>query len=194
MRAITAGRGQIMTVATYKWMIDRYHQAIEAGVFADQSLELLGGELVLMPPEREPHVYFSDRAANILRQALGGQAQIREGRPITIPNDSEPQPDVAIVQPLDAVYLEHHPYPENIFWLMEYSSITVYNNLNNKQVLYAQAGILEYWVVNLQDLQLTVFREPSPSGYRSSSNYKNGTITSLAFPDISIDVQQLFQL
>lgn len=50
-----------MTVATYKWTIDRYHQAVEAGVFDDRPVELLKGELVVMAPEGEPHTYFSDR-------------------------------------------------------------------------------------------------------------------------------------
>ena len=94
-----------MTIATYKWTIDRYHQAIDSGIFDGQNLELLRGDLILMPPEGEPHVYFSDRAAQILRSLLLGQAQVREGRPITLPNGSEPQPDLAIVQPLDTVYL-----------------------------------------------------------------------------------------
>ena len=190
---INAFRGQMMTVATYKWTIDRYHQAIESGVFDGQNIELLCGELIVMPPEREPHAYFSVRAAEILRRMLAEQAQIREGRPVTLPNGSEPQP-VAIVQPLDTVYLEHHPYPENIFFTIEYSYSTLSYDLGDKQIAYAESGIPEYWVVDLQDLEIVIFRDPAPLGYRSITKLTDGRISPLAFPDLAIDVRSLFQI
>jgi Uma2 family endonuclease len=183
-----------MTIATYKWTLDRYHQAIDLGFFDGQNIELLRGDLIVMPPEGEAHVYFSDRTAQILRRLLAAQAQVREGRPVTLPNSSEPQPDLAIVKPLDTVYLEHHPYPEDIFWLIEYSNTTIAYDLGDKQVTYAQSGILEYWVVNLQDLVLSVFREPTPLGYRSHFNIPEGQISPLVFPQISIEVRQLFEV
>lgn len=183
-----------MTVATYKWTLDRYHQAIESGVFDGQNIELLRGELIEMPPEREPHVFFSERAAEILRRMLAGEAQIREGRPVTLPNGSEPQPDVAIVQPLNTVYLEHHPYPENIFLTIEYSYSTLSYDLGRKQIAYAESGIVEYWVVDLQDLELIVFRDPSPAGYRTVTKFVDGQISPLAFPNLAIDVWRFFQI
>jgi Uma2 family endonuclease len=183
-----------MTVATYKWTIDRYHQAIESGVFDGQNIELLRGELIQMPPEGEAHVYFSERAAEILRRILAGQAQIREGRPVTLPNGSEPQPDVAIVRPLDTVYLEHHPYPENIFWLIEYSYSTLSYDVGDKQIAYAHADISEYWVVDLQGLEVVVFRDPAPAGYRTVTKFVDGQVSPLAFPNLSIDVRRFFQI
>lgn len=183
-----------MTLTTYKWTIDRYHQAISSGIFDGQNIELLRGDLVLIPPEGEAHVYYSDRTANILRQALAGQAQIREDRPITLSNGSEPQPDIAIVKPLDTVYLEHHPYPEDIFWLIEYSHTTLERDLGDKQVIYAQAEIPEYWVVNLKDLQLTVFRDSTPIGYRTKIDFRSGQISPINFPAVSIDVRRLFKV
>jgi Uma2 family endonuclease len=183
-----------MTVATYKWTLDRYHQAVAAGVFDDQSVELLQGELVVMPPEGEPHTYFSDRLSKVLQRLLGERAQVREARPITLPNDSEPEPDIAIVQPLDAVYLEHHPYPENIFWLIEYSNTTLGKDLSVKKSSYVEAGIQEYWVVNLKDLQLIVFRDLTPSGYRTELTLTEGTIAPVAFPDVQIEVKRMFSV
>jgi Uma2 family endonuclease len=84
-----------MAIATYKWTIDRYHHAVESGVFDDQPLELLNGELVLMSPEGTPHAYYSDRAARYLRKLLEADdlAYVREAKPITLPNASEPEPD-----------------------------------------------------------------------------------------------------
>jgi Uma2 family endonuclease len=181
-----------MTLATYKWTIDRYHQAVETGIFDDQSIELLQGEIVLMAPEGKPHTYFSDRLSKVLQRLLGERAQIRESRPITLPNNSEPEPDIAVVQPLDDVYLDHHPYPENIFLVIEYSNTTLNKDLGVKQLTYAEAGILEYWVVNLKDLELTIFRHPTANGYQSKTVVTSGIISLLAFPEISIEVQRMF--
>lgn len=182
-----------MTITTYKWILDRYHQAIDAGIFDDQPVELLNGEIVVVSPEGLPHTYYSDRFSKILQKRLGDRAQVREGRPITLPNQSEPEPDIAVVQPLNQVYLEHHPYPDNIFWVIEYSNTTLAKDLGIKKDIYADAGIPEYWVVNLRDLQLTVFRSPIATGFQSELTVSAGTLSPMAFPDLQIDVEQLFR-
>ncbi|MGB2926874.1 MAG: hypothetical protein WBB82_16360 [Limnothrix sp.] len=60
-----------MTLATYKWTIENYHQAIDAGLFADESLELLRGNLVVQPPESAPHAYYNSEISDYLRRMLG---------------------------------------------------------------------------------------------------------------------------
>jgi Uma2 family endonuclease len=174
-----------------KWTIEDYHRMIEAGILDNRRVELLNGVIVDMAPEGTPHTYFSDRLANQLRSVLAGRAQIREGRPITLPNNSEPEPDIAVVQPLDAVYLDHHPYPENIFWLIEYSDSSLAKDLETKSKVYAEVGISEYWVVNLRDKQLTVFRDPENGMYQQQSTLTSGTISPLAFANIVLSVQKL---
>lgn len=88
----------------YTWTVERYHQAINAGLFLDESIELLRGELIVMPPEGEPHAYGSSEIDDLLRDLLGKRAKVREAHPITLPNNSEPIPDLAIVKPLGKVY------------------------------------------------------------------------------------------
>jgi Uma2 family endonuclease len=180
-----------MTVTLYKWTLDRYHAAIEAGVFEDQSVELLQGDIVVMPPEREPHACYSSEGAEYLRQALGNRAAIREGKPITLPNNSEPVPDIAIVRPPLRRYLAHHPYPGDIFWLIEYSNTTLDTDLGEKKVAYATAGIKEYWVSDLKHGQLRVFRELQHGAYQQELTCTEGTISPLAFPEIQVNVQRL---
>jgi Uma2 family endonuclease len=125
-----------MTITPYKWTIERYHRAIDAGLFDDQPVELLRGDIVVMPPEREPHAYYNSEVGDYLRALLGNRVKIPEAHPITLPNNSEPAPDLAIVKPLGAVYLEHHPYPDDIFWLIEFSNITLdYRQVTEKLYL-----------------------------------------------------------
>jgi Uma2 family endonuclease len=183
-----------MTVTTYRWTLDRYHQAIEAGIFDDQPIELLNGELVTMPPEGVPHAHLSNDGAEYLREVLGKRVRIRDSHPITIPQSaSEPEPDIAIVERLGDVYLTHHPYPENIFWLIEYSDSSLSKDTETKRKIYAAAGIREYWVVNLKRMELIVYRDPVDNNYRSEMTLISGKIRPLAFLDVEIEVNRLIR-
>lgn len=126
-----------------------------------------------------------------MRALLGDRAKVREAHPITLPNQSEPIPDLAIIQPLKAVYLQHHPYPDNIFWLIELSATTLDKDLNEKKAIYSEAGIIEYWVVNLTDKELIVFRDIESDRYTTEQTFKTGTVSPFAFPDLEIPVQRL---
>lgn len=180
-----------MTITTYKWTIERYHQAVDAGLFDDQPVELLRGDIIVMPPEGETHAYYNSEVGDYLRGLLGLRVKIREAHPITLPNNSEPIPDLAIVKPLGAVYLEHHPYPDNIFWLIEFSLATLSKDLNEKKTAYSEAGIAEYWVVNLKDRELTIFRDLENGRYTTKETFTTGVVSPLAFPDVQIQVQKL---
>ncbi|MBD2209362.1 Uma2 family endonuclease [Nostoc linckia FACHB-104] len=177
-----------MVVTTAKWTIDEYHRMIAAGILDDRRVELLKGEIIEISPEGEPHAYFSTEAGEYLSRILGERATIRPAKPITLPNNSEPEPDIAIVQRLGREYLNHHPYPENIFWLIEYSDSTLEKDLEIKSKVYAEVEIPEYWVVNLRKRQLVVFRDPQDGEYASKSTLTGGTIYPIAFPDIAVAV------
>jgi hypothetical protein len=89
------------------------------------------------------------------------------------------------------VYLEHHPYPENILWVIEYAQSSLTKDLEVKSKVYAEVNIAEYWVINLRDKQLIIFRDPVNGEYRSRVILTYGVITPLAFPDVQIDVRRL---
>jgi Uma2 family endonuclease len=180
-----------MTITIAKWTSADYHSMIEAGILRDRKVELLKGEIVEMSPEEEPHAYCSSEAGDYLADLLGELAKIRHAKPIALPNDSEPEPDIAIVQPLGREYREHHPYPENIFWLIEYSNTSLEKDLETKSKIYAEAGIPEYWVVNLKKSHLIVFREPLDGEYSTKLTLTTGTINSLAFPNILVAVDKI---
>ncbi|BAY06894.1 Uma2 family endonuclease [Calothrix sp. NIES-2098] len=180
-----------MSVITAKWTIDEYHRMIDAGILSSRKVELLKGEIVEMSPEGEPHAYSSDEAGEYLANLLSERAKIRHAKPITLPNDSEPEPDIAIVQRLGREYREHHPYSENIFWVIEYANSSLDKDLETKSKIYAEAGILEYWVVNLKKLHLVVFRDILDGEYATKQTLTSGTIQPLAFPDISVEVEKI---
>lgn len=181
-----------MSVTIAKWTPNEYHRMIEVGLLDDRRVELLNGEIVETSPEGEPHAYYATAASDYLKGLLGDRVTIRQAKPITIPtNSSEPEPDIAIVQPLGREYLQHHPYPENIFWLIECSHSSLTKDTDVKRKAYATAAISEYWVIDLKNHQLTIFREPLEGDYRSEISLIEGEICPIAFPEISISVQRL---
>jgi len=180
-----------MTITLAKWTLDEYHRMIAAGILGGRRVELLKGEIVETSPEGEAHAHFSSEAGEYLTRLLGERAMIRQAKPITLPNHSEPEPDIAVVHRLGREYLNHHPYPENIFWLIEYSETSLDKDLELKRQLYAEVKIPEYWVVDLKQRQLIIFRDPQDQGYASQSMHTEGIIYPLAFPALAIAVEAI---
>ena len=177
-----------MTLTTAKWTLEEYHRLAETGILDDRRVELLKGDIVEMASEGEPHAYSCHEAGEYLTDLLNQQASVRQNHPVTLPNDSEPEPDLAIVQRLGREYRSHHPYPENIFWLIEYANSSLDKDLKVKSKVYAEVGISEYWVINLKTMELVVFRNPQNGEYTSKTILTSGAIQPLAFPDIAVSI------
>ena len=178
-----------MTLTLAKWTLDKYQQLVETGLLDHELVELINGEIVEMPPEGPEHAYRNTSAADRFRTLLGDRAHIRDAKPITLPEQtSEPQPDIAIVAPLGNIYAQRHPYPEDIFLLIEYAKTTVTKDTETKRKLYASVEIQDYWVVNLKSRQLIVYRDPYDGDYRSVQTLTIGTISPIAFPDLTLSV------
>jgi Uma2 family endonuclease len=174
-----------------KWSVNDYHRMIESDILAERHVELLSGEIVEMTPESPFHTVYGEGLANYLRTRLHDRAWIREARPITLA-DSEPEPDIAVVRLPWFGYSQHHPFSEDIFWLIEISDSTLNKDLNEKQSIYAQAGISEYWVIDVKGKKVIVFRQPEGSIYCVQLEYSHGTICSLAFPDVEVPIEKIF--
>jgi Uma2 family endonuclease len=177
------------SLTTLKWTVDEYHRLINAGFLDNKYVELLNGEIVEMVPEGIPHANLSSETGDYLRELLGKRVKIRDGKPITLLNASEPEPDICICQPIS--YATHHPYSEDIFWLIEYSDSSLTKDLETKSLIYATGNIAEYWVVNLKSRNLIVFRDPHDGEYQQKQTFSQGMIVPLSFPDISVSISRL---
>lgn len=180
-----------MTVVTAKWSVTDYHHMIDSGLLDERQVELIAGEILEMSPEGLEHTFHCDDIAEYLRWQLQGLAKVRESHPITLPDHSEPELDIAIVKLPADQYRRRHPHPEDIYWLIEVANTTLPKDLGLKQELYAAAGIPEYWVVDQQHAELVVFRDGSADGYRSEARYRSGSIYPLAFSEVELDVRRL---
>ncbi|MBE9101419.1 Uma2 family endonuclease [Vacuolonema iberomarrocanum] len=183
-----------MTITTAKWSLDDYHQMIAANILVGRQVELLNGEIIEMAPEGPEHAQISTDAADYLRELLGTKVLVREAKPITLPNsNSEPEPDIAIAQPLRALYRTRHPYPKNIFWLIEYANTSWLKDSEVKRQAYASANIQEYWIVNLKLRQVVALWQPEQGDYQQALNLTEGTLSPQVFPEVEISVQRLIE-
>ena len=119
----------------YKWSVEEYHRIIESGVLEGKSVELLEGKIITMSPEKPIHSSRIDTVADYLRDVLRGIAKVREAHPITLDN-SEPEPDLAIVRFDDNNYSDRHPDPQDIYWLVEVSNRTLTKDIEEKSIIY----------------------------------------------------------
>ncbi|MCT7983771.1 Uma2 family endonuclease [Laspinema sp. A4] len=151
-----------MTLTTAKrFTIEEYHRLIELGFFAEgDRTELIQGEAIQMVPKGKPHAVCCMNLNEQLILRVSGQGKIRCQDPITLPNHSEPEPDFTLVQNREDNYLSHHPMPDDILLVIEIADSSLDYDRQVKLPLYAEAGISDYWIVNLLEKQLEIYTTP----------------------------------
>lgn len=181
-------------VRVKRWTIEDYHRMIQTGILTtDDQVELLDGYIVEMPPQDPPHASITSIFSNDIAPLFSGKAWVRSQLPITIPPDSEPEPDIAIVRIDERRYRDRHPHPEDIYLLIEVADSTLSKDRNRKARLYAKANIPEYWIVDVKAQQVFVFQQPQGESYQSEQVFEaTASLSPLAFPDVSIELQELF--
>lgn len=159
----------------------------------DEHVELLEGQIVEMSPQLPPHASTTQRTARHLDRLLEGQAYVRMQLPVTLKPKSEPEPDIAVVRLSQNEYADQHPTPSEIFLLVEVADTTLENDLKQKALTYAKAGIADYWILDVNDRQVYVLRTPTPEGYQQETVFGlDSVLVPLAFPGIEVLLQQLF--
>ncbi|HVK01850.1 MAG TPA: Uma2 family endonuclease [Armatimonadaceae bacterium] len=156
------------------WTRAEYYRAAEDGIFAPgERLELIRGEILYMSPQRQPHstgVRLTDVALQDVFE--GSPCDIRTQLPLTLPDDSEPEPDVLVVRGGIRDYERRHPGPADVLLLVEVSDATLAFDRDVKARLYAEAGIPEYWVLDLRNRRLLAYRAPNDGLYPEPTEYR----------------------
>ena len=165
----------------------------EVGFLADdERVELIRGEIIEMSPISEGHASTVMRLVSLLSRMFGQRALLSVQNPVQLDDATLPQPDVVLLRPRDDFYGQRHPGPEDTLLLIEVSDTTLTYDRRVKTALYSAAGVMEYWIINLQKRQIEVYREPQSEGYRTMTRYAPGEMLSpLAFPDINLKVDEI---
>lgn len=185
-----------MVVADLRLLsVHDYHHMVEAGVLApDERVELIAGQLYKMAAKGTAHSAAVTRIERVLKARLGDRVLLRFQDPIQLGDYSEPEPDVAVVtvDPLD--YEDHHPTPSGVYLLIEVADTTLKRDRELKAPAYAQSGIQDYWILDVNQRQLYVFRSPNATGYASEVVLSEAdAISPLVFSDCRIMVRDLLR-
>ncbi|MGC1393794.1 MAG: Uma2 family endonuclease [Coleofasciculaceae cyanobacterium] len=151
-----------MTITTAKrFTVEEYHRLAELGFFhEDDRIELIRGEIIQMAAKGTPHTTCCRNLLRELAALLAGLAELQCQDPITLPSQSEPEPDFAILRLRADNYLSAHPTPEDVLLVIEIADSTLKYDQETKLSVYAEAGISDYWIFNLVDNHLEIYSEP----------------------------------
>jgi Uma2 family endonuclease len=144
----------------HRFTREEYHRMGDAGVFLDERVELLDGEIITMSPQNPPHAGVTSRIAYALMRLLGSTYSVRVQLPIILNDWSEPEPDVAVCQPDPDDYEREHPKADQVLLVIEVADASLSYDRSRKVATYASSGIPEYWLVNLVDRRLEVRSDP----------------------------------
>ncbi|MBD2435989.1 Uma2 family endonuclease [Nostoc sp. FACHB-110] len=177
-----------------KFTVEQYHKMIESGILTENDrVELIRGEIIEMSPIGTKHAACVNRLINLLVQLLGKRVIVAAQNPIALNNNSQPQPDVALLKLRDDFYETAHPQPQDIFLLIEVADSTVMYDREAKIPLYAEANIIEVWLIDINEQMVEVYQQPTAAGYQLMQQLTRGQTLSIpAFTDVSISVNQIF--
>ena len=148
-----------------RWTREEYHRMVELGLFHDQRVELIDGEILEMSPQEALHFATISKLQKVLSDCFGDGYWVRAQGPFIVGDHSEPEPDIAVVAGNIDDYAEH---PKQALLVVEVSYSTLAFDRRDKASMYAAAGVADYWIVNLVDRQLEVLACPSKT-HRSGS-------------------------
>jgi Uma2 family endonuclease len=176
-----------------KWTVKEYHKLGEMGFFQpEERVELVSGNIIRMSAKGTAHTSATRRTATLLRDLLENLAAVYTQDPIALDDNSEPEPDIAVVRidPFD--YATHHPTPSEVYLIIEVADSSLVYDRQIKANIYARSGIVDYWVLNVNERQLHVFREPAEDGYQSEVILEeNDSISPLQFPAFNIAIGEM---
>ena len=178
---------------TRKFTVAEYYRMAEVGILhPDERVELIEGEIIVMPPIGPEHANNVDEFNEILAQYVRGRFRIRIQNPVRLDDYSEPEPDVALVRRRPEGYGAAHPTSADVLLVIEVAHTSLEYDRNIKAHIYGRSGVPETWVRNLPEDCIERFTEPGPDGYARHTVHRRGEVlTPVALPDLELAVSDL---
>ena len=176
------------------WTTKEYYRAAELGLFhPEERLELIRGEILQMSPQLRPHVSGVYYSGHTLEKMTDGRTRhVRTQAPITLQNNTEPEPDVVVVQGSPEAFEQNDCTSKDILLLVEVSVSTLSFDRNRKAKIYAEDGIADYWVLNVLARQLEVRRDAANGVYQTKVIYgETESVAPLFAPQTPVLVSDL---
>ncbi|QUS62538.1 Uma2 family endonuclease (plasmid) [Synechocystis sp. PCC 7339] len=183
-----------MQLLTRKFTVEQYHQMAEQGILDHQEhLELIQGEIITMSPIGFRHAFVTTYLSNWFARQLGQKTIVYSQNPIQLNNKSQPQPDVALLKPVDDFYDYRLPGAEDILLLIEVADSSLTYDQTIKVPLYAQHQIPEVWLIDLTQNILQCYLEPEHNSYKNQRQFSpNQSLFPKAFPELELTLNRIF--
>ncbi|HEV7405269.1 MAG TPA: Uma2 family endonuclease [Chthoniobacteraceae bacterium] len=176
---------------TYRFSVEEYYKLGEAGILQPRDrVELLDGEILVMSPIGLRHDLAVTWITEWFVDRRRGRYAVSPGNPVWLHDHSEPQPDIMLVPRVRR--REHKTRPEEVFLLVEVSDSSLAFDRGRKRKAYAEAGVSEYWIVNLEEDVVEVFRQPVDGNYAVEQRFAlEESVAPLAFKDVVVPVAEM---
>lgn len=173
------------------WTREEYERLADTGHFASgQRVELVEGVIYEMSPQKGRHAAGIRGVEEALRAAFRQGYDVRVQLPIALGPDSEPEPDVAVVPGSWRDYPDAHPTTAVL--VVEVSESSSFHDRERKRSLYARSGVPEYWILDLSEDRLEVYRNPGEAGYEIRLLLKSGdSVAPLASPGVPVAIADI---
>ena len=198
MPSVLTEKPQTLPLRRKLWTRQECVALEQSGVWAQQHLELLDGEVISKMGKNRPHTVALAIIHDWLQEAFGKEYVNAEAPIDVAPDDNptnEPEPDIIVFARPFREFMKSNPRPQDLRLAVEISDSSLGFDLNRKAELYARAGIIEYWVADIQGRRFIVHRDPQGGQYKSIIEYKehesvypltlpaSGFLVSEAFPE-----------
>jgi Uma2 family endonuclease len=195
MSAATLDRSDCPDPGVYRLTVDAYHRMIDAGIFnEDDRVELINGELRTMAPIKAGHAGKNKRLNRLLSARVGDNALVAVQDPLTLPEHSEPEPDLMLLRLRDDYYETKNPTPEDVLLVIEISDSSLHYDRDTKVPLYAAHDVAEVWLIDLPARRLAIYRNPGPEGYRQILiPDRDQSVSPQLLPSVKIDLSELWR-
>jgi Uma2 family endonuclease len=157
--------------------VSDYHKMAEAGVFRPaERVELLGGEILPMSPVGGKHVWVVANLTTVFVQKLAPHYAFLVQSPIQLSDESEPEPDIAIVRKNQKGDIPDVPPARDVYMVIEVSDTTLVYDRDVKIRFYAQASIPEVWIIDVNKNTISQYLNPQAGAYTQDATWHSGDL------------------
>lgn len=181
------------TVRPKRFRVEEFRKMTEAGILPEESgWEVIDGYLIDKITIGSKHASIVKRLNRLFTVLVGNRAIISVQDPVHIDFYNEPEPDIALLKPQLDYYADYHPTASDVLLLIEVSDSNIRYDRDIKIKLYAEAGIVEVWLVNLLEETIERYSSPVNGRFGSMETLKKGdSIRSLSLDDLSLKVDEI---
>ena len=183
----------VVSRETRKFTVEEYFRMVEAGILLeDERVELIEGEILLMPPISPGHIGGVTRNVRVFGSSANARYTLQIRGLVRLNEHSAPEPDITLLKFREDDYFFAHATPEDILLVVEVADSSLNYDREVKAHIYGRAGIPETWVLNLPEDCIERFTEPGPDGYAQHDILRRGDkVSPAALPDLELAVEDL---